>query len=362
MAVDIVAIGLDLIQQYGLIAIFILLVLDGAMLLPVFPGELVLIIAVATYGTDTNGLLMLIALSSTAALLGALMLYGVTRGGGRRLVERYPGFFMMPRRRRERLEKTFRHPAGQTMVLFMRLFPLTRVLVSIPAGLARMPVLRFVILSTIGMVAYHAAFIWFTYETRRPGSALEAQTNQLRDAYASPVWEFVEANAILTGIAILAIGIVLSIRSSQAMLNDPEETTSSLLGSLAMNTLFWGGMALALTIYVEPETIYSLLALGGVNISAVAAALGYEPIWLLAGVAALSILLGSALRGLRRAANKRHKQRLEAKRAVEREQKTAEIQAAILATRARIQSRRDWVPHQGRPEDRHGQRGHRPHP
>ena len=47
---------------------------------------------------------------------------------------------MMPRKRRERLERTFQRPAGQSLVFFLRLVPLTRVLVNIPAGLAKMPI------------------------------------------------------------------------------------------------------------------------------------------------------------------------------------------------------------------------------
>lgn len=340
MAVDIVTIGLDLIERYGLIAIFILLVLDGAMLLPVFPGELVLLIAVGTYATDPTGLMMLIALSSAAGLVGGLMLYGVTRGGGRKLVERYPRFFMMPHKRRERLERWFQHPFGQSMVMFLRLFPLTRVLVSIPAGLARMPVVRFIVLSTIGMVAYHGAFLWFAYEARRPGSTIEAQTSQLRAAYANPVWDFVQTNAIITGVAIILIGAVLSIRSSQVMLNDPEETTGSFIGSLATTALFWGGMALGLTIYIEPETIFSLMEAGGIDIEAVSNALGFHPVGLLAGIAVASVVLGWALRGLRRSAKKRHKQRILALHQQQHEQRAVALQTAIRASQARIEARR----------------------
>ncbi len=319
MAVDIVALALSFIEQYGLIAIFILLVLDGALLLPVFPGEIVLIMAVAVYATDINGLLMLIALTSAAGLLGALLLYSITRGGGRRLVERYPGFFMMPRKRRERLERAFQRPIGQSLVLFLRLFPLTRVLVSIPAGLARMKFVRFVVLSSMGLVLYHAGFLWFAYEARRPESTIATQATQLKDAYANPAWNFVEANTIIAGAAILLLGAILSVRASRAMLKDHEESTGSLLGLAATLSLFWGGIALAIATYMDPETVYGLVRLGGVNIHSVAARLGFGPVQVLFVVAALSVVLGYTIALYRRAAKVQRKEALAVQKALERE-------------------------------------------
>ncbi len=307
MAVDVVSIALGFIEQYGLIAIFILLVLDGALLLPVFPGELVLIMAVATYATDPGGLMMLVALSTAAAILGSLLLYAITRGGGRRLVERFPRFFMMPRKRRERLERAFRNPLGQSLVLFLRLFPLTRVLVSIPAGLAKMPVFRFVLMSTVGLALYHAGFLWFTYEARRPDSTVATQAAQLQEAYASPAWDFVQANAIATGAVLLLVGAILSVRSSRAMLRDPEEVGGSLAGSVAVLALFWGGMALAVMTYMDPETVFTLIALGGVDLDALAARLGFSPLQVLWGASALSVLLGYSVSRFRRAAQEKRK-------------------------------------------------------
>src|SRR5687768_15621098 len=124
---DIVSVALEFIAEYGLVAIFVLLVLDAAMLMPVFPGEVVLVMAVAAYATDLPSLAFLVGLTTAAGVLGSLLLYGIMRGGGRRLVERYPRLFMMPRKRRQKLEKSFERPVGQTLVLVLRLVPLTRV-------------------------------------------------------------------------------------------------------------------------------------------------------------------------------------------------------------------------------------------
>lgn len=316
MAADLVGIALEFIAAYGLIAIFVLLVLDAAMLLPVFPGEVVLVMAVAAYAADIPSLLFLIGLTTLAGLLGSLLLYGIMRGGGRRLVEKYPRLFMMPRRRRERLERTFARPVGQSLVLFFRLIPLTRVLVNIPAGLARMKVVRFVLLTTVGLLIYHGAFLWFAYEVRRPGSALATQRQQLQDAYGSPAMEFVAANAVVAGLVLLAIGAVASVRGSRAILRDPEESTGSLLGWLATVVLLWGGLALGVAAYVDPEPVVALAEIGGFDVEAVADRLNMTVLQFLSVSAVVLVAVGVVLRAFTTVAHHHRRQHRDAKRGV----------------------------------------------
>lgn len=305
--VSIVDAAFAFMESYGLIAIFILLVLDGAMLLPVFPGEIALILAVTTFANTPGDLVFLILLTSLASLLGSLLLYGIMRGGGRRVVERFPRLFMMPPRRRERMENTFQKPLGQTLVLFLRVFPLTRVIVNIPAGLAKMPVVRFIILSAIGLVVFHAGFLWFTYEAGRPESVIGGQTAQLQAAYASPAWEWVQANAIAVGAVLLVIGILASIRSSRKMARD-HDAGGSMLGALAWIMLFWGGVALAAITYSEPRSAVRLAELGGVRVTAAAEALGIRETTLLFLASAVMLLLALILSGARHEARlRRHR-------------------------------------------------------
>src|SRR5688500_5785321 len=298
MAVDLVGIALDFMASYGLVAVFVLLVLDAAMLLPVFPGEIVLVMAVAAYAADYPSLAFLVALTTLAGLLGSLLLYGIMRGGGRRLVERYPRLFMMPRKRRQRMESTFARPVGQSLVLFLRLIPLTRVLVNIPAGLAKMKVVRFILLTAIGLLAYHTAFLWFAYEVNRPGSTLATQRQQFQDAYASPAMEFVAANAVLSGLVALAIGSVLSVRSSLAILRDPEESTGSLIGWLTTMALLLGGLALGVAAYVDPEPVVELARLRGLDVEALAEQLDGTVTGVLYAGCAVALAIGLALRML----------------------------------------------------------------
>ncbi len=92
------------------------------------------------------------ALGSTA---GASALYWLARLGGRPVVERVSHWFRIPIRRIDQASELFQR-WGSGLVLFGRLLPGVRTLITIPAGLARMHFGQFM-LATFG-----GAYIWCT--------------------------------------------------------------------------------------------------------------------------------------------------------------------------------------------------------
>jgi hypothetical protein len=181
------------------------------------------------------------------------------------------------------------------------------VLVNIPAGVAKMPFVRFLVLSLIGMLAFHAGFFWLAYEFRQPGSRVAGQATTLQDAYASPAWDFMQANTILTIAALLVLGIVLSLRASRRMRKDPEESAGSLIGMLSRLALFWGGLAVLLALYIDPFLVYQLAATGGVDVSQYSLGLPYEPLSMVAAVGVAAMLLGIILIRIKQSARRRNK-------------------------------------------------------
>ncbi|MDX1611715.1 MAG: VTT domain-containing protein [Candidatus Thermoplasmatota archaeon] len=338
MAFNLLDTALAFLDAYGLLAVFILLVLDGAMLLPVLPGEIVMIMAVAQYARTPWDLIMLIALATAAAIVGSLLLYAFSRWGGRRLIENHPRLFMMPRRRRERLERAFQKPLGQSLVLFLRVIPLTRVLVNIPAGLARMGLPRFLILSTIGMVVFHAAFMGFAYQYGEPGAGVAEQAALLSDAYASPAWDYMQANQVVTALGLLTLGAVLSYRGSRRVLKDPEEGSGSLIGWLAARVLFWGGIVTLVVLWLDPGIVFELTAAGNLDVREVAAQYGWDPVSFSYAFAGGATFLGLFLIGLGKLAKRR---RLKHKWEQQYERGTQGAQGQDTASRRRGREVRD---------------------
>jgi membrane protein DedA with SNARE-associated domain len=96
--------------------------------------------------------------ATTGSVLGAILLYSLGRWGGRRLVLHYGKWLRVDEDSLDRAEGWFRR-YGDALVLFARVVPLARSIVSIPAGTAKMPLARFAILTTVGSAIWNALLI-----------------------------------------------------------------------------------------------------------------------------------------------------------------------------------------------------------
>jgi membrane protein DedA with SNARE-associated domain len=152
----------SLIGDYGLYAVFLLMLIDA-----VFPAasELVMVYAgalaagafagqnVTLLGTEiSSGLWAYVAMAlagTVGYLLGAVGGWAIGLYGGRPLLERRGRWFHLSGDRLARAERWFER-WGDLAVLVGRLTPVVRSFNSIPAGVFRMPLGRYTILTLIG--------------------------------------------------------------------------------------------------------------------------------------------------------------------------------------------------------------------
>jgi membrane protein DedA with SNARE-associated domain len=85
--------------------------------------------------------------------LGSLVAYAIGAYGGRPFLERY-GKYLLIRHHEIELADRFFQQHGNATVFIGRLLPIVRTFISFPAGVARMPIVPFIVYSTAG------AFIW----------------------------------------------------------------------------------------------------------------------------------------------------------------------------------------------------------
>jgi membrane protein DedA with SNARE-associated domain len=87
------------------------------------------------------------------SMLGSWVTYAVGRGGRLELLERHGGKVHMGPSQIARADEWFqRH--GEMAVLFGRIIPVVRAFVSLPAGVAKMPLARFTVFSLIGTLPW----------------------------------------------------------------------------------------------------------------------------------------------------------------------------------------------------------------
>jgi membrane protein DedA with SNARE-associated domain len=127
-------------------------------LFPPIPSEVILPLAGFYVGEGLLAFVPAVAAATLGSLAGALALYALGRFGGRPLVLRYGRLLRVDEPRLARAEGWFdRH--GDAVVLLGRMVPGARSIVSIPAGLTEMPVLRFSLLTAVGSTVWNAALI-----------------------------------------------------------------------------------------------------------------------------------------------------------------------------------------------------------
>lgn len=165
---------------------------------PPIPSEVVLPLAgfYVSQGVLQFGLAL--AIATAASVLGALILYGVGRYGGRPMLLRHGGLFRMTPDRLDRADDWF-DSQGPKIVLLGRLAPGVRSIVSVPAGASEMRIGLFVLLTAIGSGAWNAALIG-------AGAALGENWDRVGD-YLGP------AGAVVIGAAFLTVGGWLVIRA-----------------------------------------------------------------------------------------------------------------------------------------------------
>lgn len=153
---DVGQLVLDVIEALGYVGLALLLVAEN--LFPPIPSEVVLPLAGFLVGRGDLNLWGAMVAATFGSVVGAVVLYGLGRWGGRRLVLRYGKWLRVDEEALGRAEGWFKR-YGDWIVLVARVVPLARSIVSIPAGTARMPLPRFLVLTTIGSAAWNGILI-----------------------------------------------------------------------------------------------------------------------------------------------------------------------------------------------------------
>ncbi len=150
----------DVIDSVGEVGVGLLIALENVF--PPLPSELILPFAgFAAERGDLNIVLAWVA-ATIGALVGALVLYGVGAVVGYDRLHDLAGkrwFLLLGQRDLERGSSLFERYEAP-IILGGRCVPLVRSVVSIPAGIARMPLARFCLYTAIGAGLWNALFIY----------------------------------------------------------------------------------------------------------------------------------------------------------------------------------------------------------
>jgi membrane protein DedA with SNARE-associated domain len=187
---------LIIMEQLGLLGVTLMMFLENVF--PPIPSELIMPAAGFAAAMGKMNLILVIVAGTLGSVLGALPLYylGTIFDEKRllKLTEKYGKYVLVKPSDVTNAQAWF-NKYGKAVIFFGRMIPAIRSLISIPAGMNRMPMIPFLILTTIGSA------IWTTL-LAYAGYVLGANYEQV-ETFIEPISKFV-VFAVLTIAAVIA--------------------------------------------------------------------------------------------------------------------------------------------------------------
>ncbi|WP_083973870.1 DedA family protein [Herbidospora daliensis] len=166
-------------------------------LFPPLPSEAILPLAGFTAARGDLSLLAVLIWTTVGSVVGAVALYGIGAMLGEERMMRLAA--RLPLIKMSDIEKTqawfARH--GRKTVFFGRMIPIFRSLISIPAGVTRMPMATFLLFTTLGSAIWNTVFVLAGYYLGENWSVVEGYAGIL-------------SNVVIVVVALAVVWFVVS--------------------------------------------------------------------------------------------------------------------------------------------------------
>ena len=187
----------NFIASYGLVAVFVLMVGESCGF--PFPSEVIMPTSGLLAASGHMNLVAAIFAGAAANLVGSLIAYGIAARWGEPLLLG-PGRYIGIRRHHLEIADGWFRRWGLLAVLLGRVLPVIRTYISFPAGLARIDLAKFYLLTFVGALPWCAALAIVGYALGRN-----------YDRISGPV----EKGAIVIALLVVAVVVVWYIRGRE---------------------------------------------------------------------------------------------------------------------------------------------------
>ena len=145
------------ISQFGYAGIALLMAIESACI--PLPSELIMPFAGFLVAKGSMTLFGAGLAGAIGCVVGSLLAYVVGATGGRSFVERYGKYALVTMKDLDLAERWFQKH-GNAAIFTSRLLPVVRTFISLPAGIARMPLVPFTALTFLGSLPWCLALAW----------------------------------------------------------------------------------------------------------------------------------------------------------------------------------------------------------
>jgi membrane protein DedA with SNARE-associated domain len=148
---------ISVISSAGYLGILALMAIESACI--PLPSEVIMPFSGYLVFTGRFNLLWVATVGALGCNLGSLIAYEIGYYGGRPLVEKYGSYILLSKRELDWADHFFTR-FGDITVFVSRLLPVIRTFIALPAGVARMPRLRFHVYTFVGSWPWCLGLAW----------------------------------------------------------------------------------------------------------------------------------------------------------------------------------------------------------
>lgn len=146
----------DWIQSLGYFGIMLGLMIE------VIPSEIVLAYGGFLVSSGHINYIGAVVFGTVGGVIAQLFIYWIGRYGGRPVLEKYGKYIFIHKKHIDYAEEWF-NKYGTGVIFTARFIPVARHAISIPAGISRMNLGRFTLLTTLAVIPWSALFVYLGY-------------------------------------------------------------------------------------------------------------------------------------------------------------------------------------------------------
>ncbi|BCG61010.1 DedA family protein [Paenibacillus sp. URB8-2] len=150
---DLVSQLFEWIQSLGYIGIMIGLMIE------VIPSEIVLAYGGYLVHLGEINFFGAVLFGTIGGVIAQIFVYWIGRYGGRPVLERYGKYIFIKKHHIDHAEAWF-EKYGTGVIFTARFIPVVRHAISVPAGISRMPLWRFIVLTTLAVIPWSVLFVY----------------------------------------------------------------------------------------------------------------------------------------------------------------------------------------------------------
>ncbi|WP_239254029.1 DedA family protein [Listeria ilorinensis] len=165
-----------LINTMGHWGIFFAMVIESVCI--PLPSEVIMLFGGFMAETGVLNFWMVVFAGIAGNLVGSLLAYYIGKKGGRALVLKFGKYIFLNVKHLDKAELWFNR-YGASAVFFGRVLPVIRTFISLPAGIAKMNLPKFILYTILGCIPWNIFLTWLGYTLGANWSVVEEYTRPI---------------------------------------------------------------------------------------------------------------------------------------------------------------------------------------